>query len=124
MPGRVGARLPVGIELVVENASDETMRVSTRMDRVRHPAEGLYGGHSGALAGIWLNGTGDFQSKGRGELPAKQYLVIHSPGGGGVGDPALRSWEQLEHDVREGFVSHDAAGRIYGAGKTTRRAAS
>jgi N-methylhydantoinase B len=104
----------LGIELEIENVSSEPMRISTRMDRVKNPAEGLYGGMPGALAGIWLNGVTPIPSKGRGELPAGYRLVIHSPGGGGVGDPARRSPDSLHRDVGEGFVSEKAAQELYG----------
>ena len=37
-----------------------------------------------------------------------------TPGGGGYGDPALRDPEAVAHDVREGYVSKEAARRHYG----------
>ena len=36
------------------------------------------------------------------------------PGGGGYGDPLARSRERVLADVRDGFVSAEAAERDYG----------
>jgi N-methylhydantoinase B/oxoprolinase/acetone carboxylase alpha subunit len=103
----------LGIELVVENSSDQTMQVSTRMDRVTHPPAGLQGGHEGATAAIWLDEHQPFPSKGRGELAPRHTLVIHSPGGGGYGAPAQRDAQKLDEDVHEGYVSAHSAQAAY-----------
>jgi len=104
----------LGIELVIENVSGAPMQVASRMDRVTHPPEGLEGGMPGACAGIWLNGETPFPPKGRGELGANETLVIHSPGGGGYGEPARRDPDKLTADVREGLVSEAAARGLWG----------
>jgi N-methylhydantoinase B len=104
----------LGVELIVENASAETMQVASRMDRVTNPPEGLAGGHSGALAGIWHNGTKPFPPKGRGQLAPTETLVIHSPGGGGYGDPARRDRALVEADLKQELISGDSAEKLYG----------
>lgn len=43
-------------------------------------------------------------------------VQILTPGGGGYGDPATRDPALLEADLRDGFVSPDAARRDYGYG--------
>ena len=81
----------LGVELVVENISTETLQVASRMDRVTNPPEGLSGGLPGALAGIWhsgQDGSKPFPPKGRGQLAPGETMTIHSPGGGGYGEPA------------------------------------
>mgnify|MGYP001196258658 CR=1 FL=1 len=40
-------------------------------------------------------------------------LRIETPGGGGWDDPALRSEDQVRHDVAEGLVSEARAREIY-----------
>ena len=113
--GGAGAyRGGLGVELIVENAGEETIQVASRMDRVTNPPEGLAGGHSGALAGIWQNGTKVFPPKGRGQLAPKETLSIHSPGGGGYGDPANRDRARVEADVKEGLISAQSAETVYG----------
>ena len=41
-------------------------------------------------------------------------MVIRSAGGGGYGDPLLRDPERVASDVHEGYVSANAAVRLYG----------
>ena len=45
--------------------------------------------------------------------PGDRY-VIESGGGGGFGDPKLRSADQVAHDVRQAYVSVDSAKNDYG----------
>ena len=39
--------------------------------------------------------------------------MLNSAGGGGYGDPRQRPPELVEADVRQGFVSPEAAARFY-----------
>jgi N-methylhydantoinase B len=50
------------------------------------------------------------------DYPLKEGDVfrLDSPGGGGYGDPLARPPEHVLADVREGFVSPEAAERDYG----------
>ena len=41
-------------------------------------------------------------------------LRYRTPGGGGFGDPGRRDGDALREDIREGYVSRDAAARDYG----------
>ena len=43
-------------------------------------------------------------------------LVLETPGGGGLGDPAERDPAALRDDVLNGYVSEDAARKVYGDG--------
>jgi N-methylhydantoinase B/oxoprolinase/acetone carboxylase alpha subunit len=90
------------------------MQVASRMDRVTNPPEGLAGGHPGALAGIWQNESTPFPPKGRGQLAPRETLAIHSPGGGGYGDPAARDRTRVETDLQEGLISARSADALYG----------
>jgi N-methylhydantoinase B len=38
---------------------------------------------------------------------------VHTPGGGGLGDPAARDAARLERDVRDGLVSAGQAQEAY-----------
>ena len=87
------------------------------MDRVTNPPEGLSAGLPGALAGIWHNGPSGskpFPPKGRGLLAPRETIVIHSPGGGGYGDPTQRDRARVEADVKEGLISAQSAEALYG----------
>ncbi len=50
---------------------------------------------------------------GRDIIPAGRRLVVETPGGAGIGDPAERSPESLSADIRAGFVSGGAAKSAY-----------
>ncbi len=47
-------------------------------------------------------------------VPQKDRLIISMPGGGGLGNPRKRPAETVAEDVRQGFISSDAARRDYG----------
>ena len=40
--------------------------------------------------------------------------VLRSGGGGGFGDPCAREPERVQQDVRQGYVTREAAERFYG----------
>ncbi len=42
-------------------------------------------------------------------------MQVCSGGGGGYGNPLDRKFDDLENDVRQGYVSNNAARRFYGA---------
>jgi len=47
------------------------------------------------------------------ELHAGDAVKICMPGGGGYGDPLERDPALVERDVREGYVSEEAAREVY-----------
>jgi N-methylhydantoinase B len=65
------------------------------------------------LRKYWVNDK-LVDSKARYELQPNDRLVTSDAGGGGFGDPALRPHDKIEHDLRQGFVSAEAAARDYG----------
>jgi len=78
---------------------------------------GVLGGLPGQLAGAWLVDEDGTETK----LPANGTVVLR-PGqairgvdtsGGGYGQPSRRSAERVAHDVREHWVSAEAARDVY-----------
>jgi len=78
----------------------------------------LFGGHAGTTNRLLVNeGTPDEKS-----LPAKGTLtlkkddryIIHSSGGGGWGNPLERDPAAVLDDVRNDYVSAEAAEKVYG----------
>jgi len=47
-------------------------------------------------------------------LKAGDVFEMETPGGGGFGDPKLRDPEAVLRDVRNGYVTPEAAARDYG----------
>jgi N-methylhydantoinase B len=84
------------------------------------PAFGVLGGEAGLpVASAVERGTRtlDFDTPGKvGGFPLQRddIVVIRSAGGGGYGDPLARPAERVASDVREGYVSPEAARDHYG----------
>jgi N-methylhydantoinase B len=49
-------------------------------------------------------------------LAARSVVELRTGGGGGVGDPRERDPERVRADVRDGFVTPEAAKRDHGIG--------
>jgi N-methylhydantoinase B len=89
--------------------------VNANIARVAFPAPGALGGLPGAAGGFVDVRTGE-------DLPAKRLVRLDPqaevrlsfPGGGGYGDPHARPVSQVLDDVVNGYVSVDAARRLYG----------
>jgi N-methylhydantoinase B len=109
------------------------------MDFSTHSAMGLFGGYpSPTCRNLVRKGTNLAEVFGRREIPvavedlqSAEDLLLRGKsngtvllpgdvvqatfsGGGGYGDPLEREPEEVEHDVRSGYVSADAAEQVYG----------
>ena len=81
---------------------------------------GLEGGGEAAGNGIAIRHKGEWAS----DLPNAKIFNVRlergdaykmlSGGGGGFGSPFKRAVQSVVHDVREGYVSREAAEKIYG----------
>ena len=107
-----------GIVREYEILAEEAV-LAVRIDSVNHPPWGIAGGMSGGAGAVLLNpGTPDERriaplSDGT-RLKRGDTLRIETGGGGGHGHPFDRPPEAVLEDVRGGFVSIDAARRLYG----------
>jgi N-methylhydantoinase B len=111
-PGR--HRGGTGQVMEIAHAEGAPFAVSTMFDRVENPARGRFGGRDGATGRVRLASGAELRAKGRQAVPADERLVLEMPGGGGYGDPRERPPARVAEDVRNGFVSRDAALRDYG----------
>ncbi len=90
-----------------------------RIDSVKNPPWGFDGGMCGGVGRVWINrGLPDERelpplSDGH-KLKRGDILRIETGGGGGRGHPFDRPPEEVLEDVRGGYVSEDAARRLYG----------
>jgi N-methylhydantoinase B len=108
----------LGAEMVVQALSPFTL--TTRIDRMHCKPWGLDGGHDAMGNSIGIRTNGVWSE----ELPnAKVFgvrvrkgdaYVMRSGGGGGFGVPLERDPELVLADVRQGYVSADAARESYG----------
>lgn len=91
-----------------------TFEFSAMLDRTRYPARGIDGGQAGGATQVALSDGTQLPGKGRFAVPAGQTVRLAFPGGGGIGDPALRPRDQVRDDLRKGYVSADTARATYG----------
>jgi N-methylhydantoinase B len=104
----------LGQECVIENRSDTPLRLSLLSDRWYHPAQGILGGGPGATSEIsFSDGTVPHQ-KSRTQIAPGMRLRMCFAGGGGYGEPAERETAQIQDDIKNGYVTPDAARRDYG----------
>ncbi|MGE4252355.1 MAG: hydantoinase B/oxoprolinase family protein [Parvibaculaceae bacterium] len=105
------------------NAPDAIVQI--RSDRQAHRPYGLYGGQAGKPASVHVReSSGEFR-----QLASKAVLTFSEDGefryvlagGGGWGDPLQRSPENVLRDVRNEYVSAEAARREYGVVVDTRK---
>ena len=81
--------------------------------RHQYAPEGLFGGGEGAKAAFLVNGQPG-NPYGLSQLKPGDVVTIDAAGGGGYGNPLERAVERVESDVREGYVSLQAAKESYG----------
>jgi len=82
-------------------------------DRVANPPKGRDGGLAGA-GGIVALSTGEtLRTKGFQIIPDDSHLLLHLPGGGGMGPPDQRDPTLVARDVRDGLVSVESARQDY-----------
>jgi N-methylhydantoinase B len=82
-------------------------------ERVEFPARGRHGGHDGGAGIVRLKSGARLKAKGTQIIPSGDRLIIEMPGGGGNGDPAEREVARVEADLRNEFVSPEAARTLY-----------
>ncbi|MCY4311624.1 MAG: hydantoinase B/oxoprolinase family protein [Rhodospirillaceae bacterium] len=83
-------------------------------DRVDNPARGRDGGASGAAGLVTTSGGVRLRSKGKQTIESGDRIRVDLPGGGGHGHPHDRPVEVIAADLAEGYVTPDAAQRLYG----------
>jgi N-methylhydantoinase B len=98
----------LGQEILIESRSETPIAVSFLAERTIFAAFGIEGGKDGAPGELRINGEKTD--------PKKQYVLnkgdtvsLGTPGGGGHGDPKLRSEAALAADIAAGYVTVQSA---------------
>lgn len=104
----------LGQHIEIGNSLDEAFTCGTAYERVTHPAQGYDGGLPGAPGYVGLSSGTVLPGKGRHSVPRGERIVIKSPGGGGLGDPATRDPELVRRDLEHELISEPSARRYYG----------
>ncbi len=98
----------------IAHADGSPFAISKMFDRVGNPARGRDGGGPGATGRVYLQDGKELRGMGRDVVPPGGRLVLETPGGGGLGDPAERDASEVRDDVLNGYVSENAAREVYG----------
>jgi N-methylhydantoinase B len=102
----------LGQRVTLTSRSDRPIMISVRSNFVHNPPPGFAGGMPGAPVRALLNGAPIPENPVT--LHQGDALTIETAGGGGFGDPLQREVERVLEDVRQGYVSVEAAREIYG----------
>lgn len=111
-PGKFRGGLGQTIHLKVRTR--EPFTLSVLCDRTRFPARGFFGGRSGALGRVLVNGEPPPHPKAQQVVPPEALVTVELPGGGGYGDPRGRNRDAVRADLADGYVSPEAAAMEYG----------
>ena len=105
-----------GLGQIMEVSTLDTapFAISAYYDRVDHPPRGRDGGLNGMAGKVELDSGVKLRGMGQQTVPQKDRLIISMPGGGGLGNPHKRAASVVAEDVRQGFISSEAARRDYG----------
>ncbi|MCO0600602.1 hydantoinase B/oxoprolinase family protein [Peribacillus butanolivorans] len=123
-PGKYRGGL--GAEKVLKCVAKE-ITVSQMSDRHQIAPFGLFNGQEGGLGAtlVMKNGESEWRNvkEAYGKVSSSKFsnltvkkgdrVKIVTPGGGGYGDPCDRDRSKLEEDIKDGFVSEEAALSIY-----------
>jgi len=94
--------------------------LSTSFERFRFAPYGLAGGENGPLGRLYVRRNGQTEEPGAKvtglALRRGDTVRLETSGGGGFGDPKARSMEDVERDLRDGYISPAAAEAAYGRG--------
>ena len=104
----------LGQTMVVSVRGERGFAISPLFDRTQFAAQGYAGGAPGAFGRIHASTGETFDRKGVRRLPAGAVITLDLPGGGGFNDPFARHPAAVLADVRDGYVSREAAAREYG----------
>ena len=88
--------------------------LAAAFDRIDHPPRGRDGGKNGEAGYVGLKSGKKLRGKGFQQVPPDDRLVVLTPGGAGIGDPATRERAAVKEDIESGLVSADNAAAIYG----------
>ncbi|MSP67611.1 MAG: hydantoinase B/oxoprolinase family protein [Alphaproteobacteria bacterium] len=113
--GGLGEELLIRAYTAGDVHPDLPLVLSGSAGRMREPPRGVFGGKPGSYGGIEINGrrlppTSSPEAR-FGTQDQVRFLI---PGGGGYGDPGQRELSAIAADLRNGYISPEAARREYG----------
>jgi N-methylhydantoinase B len=94
-----------GQNIEIESRIGEPFELLAAYDRIDHPARGRDGGKDGAPGVVAFKSGKKLPGKGFLMVPPDERLVIKTPGGGAIGDPAERDLERVAAERKAGLVT-------------------
>jgi len=94
----------LGQEVLMESLSDTPIAVSFLAERTAFPAPGVHGGEAGAPGILEMNGKVS-DTKSQYLLKRGDTVLMATPGGGGYGDPAVRTDAARASDLENGLTT-------------------
>ena len=95
----------LGQIIEIESGVGEPFELLAAFDRIEFPPRGRGGGENGAAGAVEIKGGRRLQGKGTQTVHAGERLVVHTPGGGGLGPASAREPALAAADRREERVS-------------------
>lgn len=103
----------LGQTMEIATKGELEFAVNATFDRIANAPKGRDGGGLGANGAVTLKTGEKLRTKGYQVIPNGNRLILHMPGGGGMGDPATRAPALVARDVRDGVVSVAEARELY-----------
>lgn len=94
----------LGQEIEVGSRIGKPFDLMAAYDRIDHPPRGRDGGGDGKAGVVMLKSGAKLKGKGAQTIPPADRLIVMTPGGGGLGDPARRDPDLASRDRDEGLV--------------------
>ena len=104
----------LGQEMVLEVLTGLPAIHSCMYDRTRYPANGYHGGLAGTLGEVVLSNGHHPHPKSRYVIQPHQTVTLRLPGGGGFYSPLERDPAHVLNDVKQEYISVNAALEKYG----------
>ncbi len=102
--GQGRTRGGLGQTIEIESGIGEPFDLLAAFDRIDHPPRGRDGGKDGAAGSVAIKGGRRLKGKGMQTVAPGERVVINTPGGGGIGDPAARDPKRRADDARDGLT--------------------
>ena len=100
------------IEISARHHQDLSLSAAA-FERLTIGPAGRQGGHAGATGTVSISSGTKIVDKGMYEIPAGERLVLQTPGGGGIGNPAERDRDAVAQDLSDGLISQESAKKLY-----------
>jgi len=93
----------LGLEAEFEVLDEGPFRVGFNAERTRSPANGLFGGEPGAVGELLINGAA-IDIREPHQVTRGDRILVRTPGGGGMGDRAVRSPDLAARDAARQYT--------------------